>query len=103
MNKVILSGRICNDIELRQSSNGSYFTNITLAVKRNKDEADFIRVVAFDQSAEYLEKYCAKGDKLLIEGNISVKRYTNKSGSDVDYYSVGANRVELLATKLKEQ
>lgn len=99
MNKVILSGRICNDIELRQSGSGKLFTNITLAVKRNKDETDFIRVAAFDQSAEYLDKYCNKGDKLLVEGNLSVKKYS-KNEENLDYYSIGANRVELLAQKL---
>ena len=87
MNKWIGIGRIVKDIELKQTPNGTYVAEFTLAVNRNfknaegNYEADFIDCVAFKQAAETIRKYVHKGDKFGVEGRIQVRSYTNKEGN----------------------
>lgn len=91
MNKVILSGRLTRDAEIRysQGENSTAVARFTLAVdrrfKREGDEqtADFISCVAFGKTAEVVEKYCKQGTKLVIEGRWQTGSYTNKDGVKV--------------------
>lgn len=89
MNKVILMGRLTRDPEIRysQGDNAMAVGRFTLAVDRrygkNEDQqqqADFISCVAFKKTAEFLEKYCRKGTKLVVEGRWQTGSYTNKEG-----------------------
>lgn len=98
MNKVIVSGRICNDLELRAISTGSRILNINLAVSRDKEHTDFVKIVAFGKTAETLHNYCKKGDKILVEGSISTSQY-EKEGLKLTDYSIMANRIEFLEMK----
>lgn len=91
MNKVILSGRLTRDAEIRysQNENSTAVARFTLAVdrrfKREGEEqtADFISCVAFGKTAEVVEKYCKQGTKLVIEGRWQTGSYTNKDGVKV--------------------
>ena len=90
MNKVILVGRLTRDPEIRysQGDNATCIGRISLAVDRRfKQEgqptADFINCLAFGKRAEFLEKYCQKGTKLVIEGSWQTGSYTNKDGQKV--------------------
>ena len=84
MNVVILIGRLCQDVEIRNTDSttvGSY----TLAVDRiGKDKgADFIRCKTFGKSADFAQQYLKKGMKIAVEGRISTGSYTNKDGQKV--------------------
>lgn len=90
MNRVILVGRLTRDPEIRysQGDNATCIGRISLAVDRKfKQEgqptADFINCLAFGKRAEFLEKYCQKGTKLVIEGSWQTGSYTNKDGQKV--------------------
>lgn len=89
MNKVILTGRLSKEIELRYSANGSNaVARTSIAVqrrfKRDGDpEADFFNLVAFGKQAEFLEKYFTKGKMIAIVGHIENDNYTNKDGQKV--------------------
>ncbi len=90
MNKVILMGRIVRDPEIRysQGEKSTAVARFTLAVDRKfKQEgqptADFINCLAFGKRAEFLEKYCKKGTKLVVEGSWQTGSYTNKDGQKV--------------------
>ena len=91
MNKVILSGRLTRDADIRysQGENSTAVARFTLAVdrrfKREGDEqtADFISCVAFGKTAEVVEKYCHQGTKLIVEGRWQTGSYTNKDGQKV--------------------
>ena len=90
MNKVILMGRLVRDPEIRysQGDNATCIGRISLAVDRRfKQEgqptADFINCLAFGKRAEFLEKYCSKGTKLVVEGSWQTGSYTNKDGQKV--------------------
>lgn len=86
MNKVMLSGRLTQDPEIRYMSgeNAKAVANITLAVNRIKkgsdQSADFIQCVAFGKTAETIEKYVTKGTKLIVEGSWQTGSYTDKQG-----------------------
>lgn len=90
MNKVILMGRLTKDPDIRysQGEKATAIARISLAVDRKfKQEgqptADFINCIAFGKRAEFFEKYCKKGTKLVIEGSWQTGSYTNKDGNKV--------------------
>ncbi len=91
MNKIILSGRLTRDPDIRysQNENATAVARFTLAVdrrfKREGEEqtADFIPCVAFGKTAEFAEKYCKQGTKLIVEGRWQTGSYTNNDGNKV--------------------
>lgn len=106
MNKVILSGRMTRDAEVRYSQNGgSAVAKFSLAVdrrfKREGDEqtADFINCTAFGKTAEFLEKYGLKGTKFIVEGRIQTGSYTNKDGQKVYTTDVVVESMEFAESK----
>ena len=90
MNRVILMGRLVRDPEIRYSQveKSTAVARFSLAVDRKfKQEgqptADFINCLAFGKRAEFLEKYCKKGTKLVVEGSWQTGSYTNKDNQKV--------------------
>ena len=103
MNKVILVGRLTREIELKTAGESSVVKN-SLAVDRrfkNKNgeiETDFINITAFGKTAEFIEKYCKKGTKLVIEGRIQTGSY-EKEGQKVYTTDVIVENVEFAESK----
>lgn len=94
MNKVILSGRLTADPELRQTQTGAANVRFTLAVNRrfaNKNtgerEADFISCLAWRQTAEFISRYFTKGQMIMVEGTLRTSTYQDKKHPDVNHYS----------------
>lgn len=90
MNKVILMGNLTRDPEIRytQGENSMAVARFTLAVDRrfkrdNQPTADFISCICFRKTAEFVEKYCKKGTKLVVDGSWHTGSYTNKDGNKV--------------------
>ncbi len=91
LNKVILMGRLVADPELRQTTAGVPSCRFRIAVNRpyNKDgeqKADFINVVAWRKTAEFIDKYFSKGQLIIVEGSLRNNDYTDKNG--VKHYSM---------------
>ena len=89
MNRVILIGRLTKDPEIRTSGNYT-IASFSLAVDRKFKreggaEADFFNCTAFNKTAEFVEKYCKKGTKMVVEGRIQNDNY-EKDG--VKHYGV---------------
>ena len=107
MNKVILIGRICNDIELKKFDNEVGVATINVAVPRafknakGEYETDFIKVVLYNQVAEVLNKNCKKGDLIGIDGRIQVRNYQDKDGKSKVDTSVVCEKITLLNNKPK--
>ena len=85
-NKVILMGRITADPELKQTTSGVSVTNFTLAVDRayNKGEekqADFITIIAWRHTADFVCNNFSKGSAILIEGELQTRSWTDQQGS----------------------
>jgi len=103
MNKVILMGRLARDPEIQTTTTGKVKALMTLAVDRMKAKdgtraADFIGLVAWEKSAEFADKYLAKGKKILIEGRIQTGSY-EKDGRKVYTTDVVCERIEFAESK----
>lgn len=87
LNRVILMGRITQDLDLRQTPNGVSVLTFSIAVDRNfarqgeERQTDFITCVAWRQQAEFISRYFAKGRMIAIEGNLRTRTYDDKNGS----------------------
>ena len=82
MNKAIIMGRLTKNPELRQTQTGKAVASFTLAVNRKfkKDEADFINCIAWDKTAEFVEKYFAKGQQVAVVGRIQTRSWEDNEG-----------------------
>lgn len=94
MNHVLLSGRLTKDPDIRYTGDQRAVANFTLAVDRWGKGTDFIRVAAFDKRAEFIEKYCVKGQKITIHGRIAVSDYEDREGNRRQDIKVIADEVE---------
>jgi len=109
MNKVILMGRLTRDPELRytQSTNIAQAT-FSVACDRRRaadgtQKADFINCVAWRQTAEFVSKYFAKGNRILLTGSIQTRDYTDKDGRKVYVTEVIVDDVEFCESKGQSQ
>ena len=102
MNNVVLMGRLTRDPEIRYTASGKPVCQFTLAVQRNYKnkegnyDADFINIVMWGSNGERLSNTVNKGQRVLINGQIQVRSYTNKDGATVYTTDVVADRVEFL-------
>ena len=85
MNKVILMGRLTRNPELKQLASGTLVANFTLAVSRRfksegQPEADFIPIVAWGKTAEFVDNYFRKGQQVAIVGRLQVRQWDDKEG-----------------------
>lgn len=109
MNMVVLSGRLTRDADVRYTtgSNPIAVARFTLAVdknyKKSKDDApNFINCVAFDKTAEVVEKYCTKGTKLILTGEWTTGSYKNKDGNTVYTNDCNVQKLEFAESKKYE-
>ena len=102
MNDVKLSGRLTRDPELKHTPAGVPVASFSLAVDRkfNREEADFIPIVAWRKTAEFVATYFRKGQRIIIaSGRIKVDPYTDKDGNKRTRFSVVADEVEFADSK----
>lgn len=93
MNIVILSGNICNDWNIRQTVSGKMVVTNTIAVRDGKDRSQFIKIKAWESTADLLTKYIAKGDKVTLQGMFKTDKY-EKDGSEHYFNYVLINQFE---------
>lgn len=107
MNKVILNGNLCKDIELRYTTTNTPVVSNTIAVKNDFKNANgdydsqFINFVVYRNNAEYLKKYATKGTKVLLEGRLSNRSYEKQDGTKAYITEVIVDRIELLGSPAK--
>lgn len=75
MNLVILSGNICGEWDKRQTVSGKIVVTNTIAVRDGKDKSQFIKIKAWETTADLLIKYIAKGDKVTLQGMFKTDTY----------------------------
>ena len=99
LNRVILMGRLTKDPELKQTPNNVSVATFSLAVDRNyqadKDnkQTDFINIVAWRHTAEFVGKYFTKGQLVAVEGSIQTRSYQDKDGNNRTVFEVVADQV----------
>lgn len=116
MNNAIIIGRAVREPELKYSQAGLAITNVTVAVDRNMSKAkreeaeaqgqptaDFIRVVAFSHTAEFIANYLGKGKMVAVNGRIQTGSYEDKDGKRVYTTDILANDIKILEWKDKGQ
>ncbi len=87
LNKVILMGRIANDMELRQTNSGVSVLRLAIAVDRNfvrqgeERQTDFIDCVAWRQQAEFISKYFHKGSMINVVGSLQKRSWDDQNGN----------------------
>lgn len=101
MNKVILSGRIANGIELMKTKSGKSVMRFSLAVPKDKEKAIFPTILLWDKQAEYCDKYAKKGMRCIIEGHYDIRQSESKGKVYVNH-EINAERVELIFDKKEE-
>ena len=100
MNKVILIGNLANDPEARTTQSGISQSTFRVAVQRrfaNQQgvrEADFFTVIAWRQTADFCNRYLAKGRKVAVEGSIQNRSYDAQDGSKRYVTEIIADSVE---------
>ena len=105
MNNVTLIGRICNDIEMKTTTNGVEVISFCLAVDRKfknangEKQTDFINIVAWRKTAEFIYKYFSKGQQIAITGNIQTRNYEDKQGNKRTAFEVIADNVYFCGSK----
>ena len=88
LNKVFLQGRLVADPELRHTQQGRPVASYRLAVDRgykskdsNAQNTDFVNIVSWRNTAEFVCKYFTKGRMMLVEGRLQMRSYTDKDGN----------------------
>ncbi len=86
LNKIILMGRLTRDPELRRTGSGTAVTSFSLAVDRDfksqngEKETDFIDIVAWRSTAEFVSKYFTQGRMAVVEGRLQIRDWTDRDG-----------------------
>lgn len=105
MNRAIIIGRLTRDPEVRYTDGGLSIAKTTVAVDRKfkkdgaEQVADFIPCTAFGKTAEFIEKYFAKGSKIVVEGRIQTGSYTNQDGQKIYTTDIIVEQVEFGESK----
>ena len=108
MNKVILSGNLARDPEVRYTQSGKAVATFAIAVSRwkrpgeNQPTADFFNVVAWDKKAEFCSKYLTKGSRILLEGRLQSRSYEAQDGSKRNIIEVIADEIEFAGAKRQQ-
>lgn len=108
LNKIILMGRLTRDPELRHTNTGTAVVSFALACDRDfKDkngdkETDFIEVVAWRNTAEFISRYFTKGRMAIVEGRLQVRSYIDKDGNKRNATEVVADQVYFGDSKKEE-
>ncbi len=96
MNSANIIGRLVKDPDVRTTPNGIHVARFTVAVNRNSEEADFIQVTAFKESADLIDRYVRKGNRIGVSGRIQSESRELADGSRRYYFGIVADRIDLL-------
>lgn len=99
INQFTAIGRLTKDIELRSTADGKSVADINIAIQNKKDDVTFLKVTAFNHSADFTAKYCKKGDLIGVSGIIKNHNWTDKDGNKRYDYTFLANRITFLSAK----
>ena len=100
LNHIVIMGRLTRDPELRRTQSGIPVCTITVAVDRDyqsrdsqEKQTDFIDVVAWRQTAEFISKYFTKGRMIVVEGSLQSRKWTDKNGQNRVSWEIQTNNV----------
>ena len=105
VNKAIIVGRLTRDPELKRTPSGISVTSFTVAVSRSfvkqgqERETDFINVVAWRKTAEFVCRYFRKGTMIAVNGSIQTRKYQDRDGNNRTAFEIVADNVHFCENK----
>ena len=105
INNVVIMGRLTADPELKKTQSDLSVTSFCVAVDRSyvkegeEREADFINVVAWRRTAEFVTRYFHKGSMIAVQGSIQTRKYEDKDGNKRVAVEILANKVSFCGSK----
>lgn len=105
LNVIAIMGRLSRDPELRQTTTGKNVASFTLACSRGrkgasgKDLVDWIPVVAWEHTAEFVCKYFEKGSLIAIDGRLQSRTYKDRDGNNRTAIEIVANNANFAGSK----
>ncbi|MBR3560092.1 MAG: single-stranded DNA-binding protein [Oscillospiraceae bacterium] len=100
LNHIVIMGRLTRDPELRRTQSGIAVTSISVAVDRDfqsrdaqEKQTDFIDVVAWRSTAEFISKYFTKGRMIVVEGSLQSRKWQDKNGQNRVSWEIQASNV----------
>ncbi len=111
INRVVLTGRLTKDVELRATPSGANVASFSIAVdgfmkdqnNNNAQQASFINCVAWNQSAKFVSTYCKKGSLVALEGRLQSRSYDRRDGTKAYVTEVIIDRIENLSPRDNSQ
>jgi single-strand DNA-binding protein len=110
LNKVLLIGNVGGDPELRYTPDQTPVTNFSIAVNYRRrinevsqDETEWFNIVCFGKTAENVNKYLTKGQRVYIEGRFQSKEYSDQEGNQKKSFEVIASDIKFLNTKAEAE
>lgn len=105
LNRIVLLGRLTADPETKQTPNGVSVATFTIAVDRSftakgqEKQTDFIPVVAWRATADFIGKYFQKGSLIAIDGSLQTRKFTDKQGNNRTAFEVIVDQVSFAGSK----
>ena len=105
LNVVVLMGRLVADPQLRQTTTGKNVASFRVACDRGRrdangqNQADFVDVVAWDRSAEFVCRYFQKGSMIAIDGRLQSRNYQDKNGNNRTAIEIVASNINFVTPK----
>lgn len=106
LNQVAIQGRLVRDPELRRTDSGKAVTSFSVACDRDfknsqtgEKEVDFLDCVAWNSTAELVEKYFRKGQMAMVTGRLQIRQYTDKNGQKRRYAEILVSSVYFCGSK----
>lgn len=99
LNKIVIMGRLTHDPELRRTQGGTAVTSFSIACDRDfkaqdgERETDFVDIVAWRNTAEFVSKYFAKGRMAVVEGRLQIRDWTDREGGKRRSAEIVANNI----------
>ena len=100
INRVVLVGRLTRDPELRTTTTGKQVTDFSIAVSKRikptdgSPDADFFRVSAWGQTAEFVANYLNKGRLVAVDGRLQSRKFTDRDGNNREVVEIVADNVQ---------
>ena len=110
MNRIILSGNLARDPEVRYTQSGKAVATFSLAVNRisssktdnQQPTADFFNIVVWEKRAEFCGKYLTKGTRIILEGRLQSRSYEAKDGTKRYITEIIADNIEFATSKRQD-
>ena len=106
LNNLSILGRVIKPLELRYLQNGTAVLNFDIAnsIKvRDNEVTTFLRCVCYGRSAEVINQFVSKGDRVLLQGELRQNSYQDSSGATKSYHFLQVNSFDFIESKNKEQ